>query len=154
MFQKILVATDLTPHSTTVLHVALKLAQTMGGGAAAVTVAYVIEKPTETSHWLSPLFDEEMRTYQGALQREEESARKLIAESIVAAGGDPARIGVEVCMGRAADTVVALAAELGSELIVVGTRGREGVIGSVAERITRSARRPVLVIPVHAAPPA
>lgn len=152
MFQKILVANDLTPHSTAVLQTALRLASAMGGGT--VTVVHVIEKPSETSHWLSPLFDEEMRTYQTALQREEESARTMIAGAITAAGGDPEQIAVEVCTGRAADTVVALAAELEVELIVVGTRGREGVIGSVAERITRSARRPVLVIPVAAPHPA
>lgn len=150
MFQKILVATDLSPHSATVIQVALRLAQSMGGS---VTVAHVIEKPSETSHWLSPLFDEEMRAYQGALQREDESARRLIAESVVAAGAAADAVAVEVVTGRAADTVVALAAELAADLIVVGTRGREGVIGSVAERITRTARRPVLVIPVHGAPP-
>lgn len=151
MFQKILVATDLTEHSANVLPTALRLARAVGGS---LTVTHVIEKPSESSHWLSPLFDEEMRTYQGALQREEESARKLLAEAIQAAGADPEQVSVEVITGRAADAVVALGAELEVDLIVVGTRGREGVIGSVAERITRTARRPVLVIPQHGAPPA
>jgi nucleotide-binding universal stress UspA family protein len=37
--------------------------------------------------------------------------------------------------------------EIRAGLIVVGTKGRPETLGSVAERVVRSARRPVLVIP-------
>ncbi len=53
-------------------------------------------------------------------------------------------------LGSAAEQLVQLAADLDADLIVVGTQGRHGVqrllIGSVAERVIRLARCPVLVV--------
>lgn len=53
-------------------------------------------------------------------------------------------------VGAAVDTVLAAADEVGADLIVVGTHGRTGfahlVLGSVAERIVRRARVPVLTV--------
>ena len=52
--------------------------------------------------------------------------------------------------GAAADTIVAKAEELEADLIVIGTHGRGGVsrllIGSVADRVVRTANRPVLTV--------
>ena len=61
--------------------------------------------------------------------------------------------------GSAADTIVDYADRNGVELIVLGTRGRTGfsraLLGSVAERVTRTAHCPVLTVPrdLHAARP-
>jgi nucleotide-binding universal stress UspA family protein len=48
------------------------------------------------------------------------------------------------------DELNAVAIEEGAEMIVVGTHGKTGVsralLGSVAERTTRTATRPVLVV--------
>ena len=53
-------------------------------------------------------------------------------------------------VGRAADGMAALAAEVDADLVVVGTHGRRGVsrllLGSVAELTTRLAHCPVLVV--------
>ncbi len=50
------------------------------------------------------------------------------------------------------------AREIGASLIVMGTLGRRGVrrlmLGSVAERLLRHARCPVLMIPARGAPAA
>jgi nucleotide-binding universal stress UspA family protein len=64
------------------------------------------------------------------------------------------RAGVELSTvlrnGAAAEQVGAAAQELGADLIVVGSHGRRGLshafLGSVAERIVRTASRPVLVV--------
>lgn len=52
---------------------------------------------------------------------------------------------------NAAEAILSEAAEIDAEMIVLATHGRSGVgkwlLGSVAEKIVRSARRPVLVIP-------
>lgn len=57
---------------------------------------------------------------------------------------------VRIEVGAAVDTVLAAADEVGADLIVVGTHGRTGfahlVLGSVAERIVRRARVPVLTV--------
>jgi nucleotide-binding universal stress UspA family protein len=62
----------------------------------------------------------------------------------------PARLFTHVRVGAAASEIVALAAELGAELIVVGTHGRRGLarlaLGSVAEHVLRRATCPVLVL--------
>ena len=56
-----------------------------------------------------------------------------------------------------ADAIVRRAVTLGADLIVMGTHGRTGVnrwfVGSVAERVLRSAPCPVMVVPPHDAVP-
>jgi len=56
-----------------------------------------------------------------------------------------------------ADAIVRRAAMLAADLIVMGTHGRTGVkrlvVGSVAERVLRTAPCPVMVVPVHDAVP-
>ncbi len=69
-----------------------------------------------------------------------------------------AKAGVEatthVAHGSAAAAIVNYADEIGAELIVVGSRGRTGLVrlalGSVAERVARTATRPVLTVRLHA----
>lgn len=61
--------------------------------------------------------------------------------------------GVHVVSGTAAREIVSLAEELGVDLIIMGTHGRTGLahllLGSVAERVVRTAHLPVLVVPAH-----
>ena len=56
----------------------------------------------------------------------------------------------EVVFGRGADTIVEYAADRGIDLIVMGTHGRTGMahllLGSVAERVVRTAHCPVLTV--------
>ena len=69
-------------------------------------------------------------------------------------GGLPAlaalRPVIHVRVGRIADQIASLAAEVRADLVVVGTHGRRGVerllLGSVAERLVRIAPVPVLVV--------
>jgi nucleotide-binding universal stress UspA family protein len=59
--------------------------------------------------------------------------------------------GVHVSMGSPASEIVRLARELDVGMIAMGTHGRTGLahllLGSVAERVTRFAHLPVLVVP-------
>ncbi len=58
--------------------------------------------------------------------------------------------------GRAWRVIVAEADALDCELVVMGTRGRSGLldmIGSVAHHVLERARRPVLVVPPTPTPP-
>ena len=90
--------------------------------------------------------------YYGKLyeQIEEESRRRLRKESwrVKAAGGTVA--GTHLRMGEVALEIVALAEELGADLIVMGSRGLGGVrralIGSVSDSVVRHAHCPVLVV--------
>lgn len=59
------------------------------------------------------------------------------------------RIFAHARIGKAADTILQVAVDYDADLIIVGTHGRRGidrlVLGSVAERLVRVARCPVLV---------
>jgi nucleotide-binding universal stress UspA family protein len=66
--------------------------------------------------------------------------------------GDPGlKVERVVRGGPAAEAIVSLAEELGCELIVLGSHGREGVelllMGSVAQEVLRRAACPVLCLP-------
>ena len=61
---------------------------------------------------------------------------------------------VRTAKGHAAPTIVERAAALNADLVAVGTGQRKGaakVLGSVAARVLRTARRPVLVVPTPSA---
>jgi nucleotide-binding universal stress UspA family protein len=55
--------------------------------------------------------------------------------------------------GRAAETIVAAAERLNVDAVSLGSHGRGGIaralLGSVAEAVVRSARRPVLIVPIR-----
>ncbi len=79
-----------------------------------------------------------------------EEGEKALAEAkrlLVAAGIEPR---LHVAVGDSAETIVAFARDLGSELILLGTRGHTGLggtlLGSVASRVVAHAPVPVLLI--------
>jgi nucleotide-binding universal stress UspA family protein len=89
----------------------------------------------------------ERRIYE---QIEEESRQRLreLSWRVKLAGGTLA--GAHLRMGKVALEIVALAEELGADLIVMGSRGLGGVrralMGSVSDSVVRHAHCPVLVV--------
>jgi universal stress protein A len=83
------------------------------------------------------------------LARSRAAPRRL--EALVSALGAPDGTVVQLRAGGAAEEIVKYAREVEAGLVVVGTHGRTGVsralLGSVAERVTRTAPCPVLVVP-------
>jgi nucleotide-binding universal stress UspA family protein len=102
-----------------------------------------------------PIF---LQSYPGTLGYErrlyeqiEEMSRELLRKQslrVKAAGGTVA--GTHLRMGQVALEIVALAEELGADLIVMGCRGLGGVrralMGSVSDSVVRHAHCPVLVV--------
>jgi nucleotide-binding universal stress UspA family protein len=70
----------------------------------------------------------------------------------------PTRPAAVVRDGPAVEAIVRYAAEIGADLVVMGSHGREGLghllFGSTADRVLHKAPCPVLVVPLHAAEPA
>jgi len=118
----ILLATDLSGCSGPAARVAAEYARRLG---ARLHVLHV--RPSETS---AP----------------ETALRRLVAEL----GGGPVLSAVETGI-PVADKIVRYAEDHGIGLIVVGTHRRTGVsralLGSVAERVVRTAACPVLAVP-------
>ena len=90
--------------------------------------------------------------YDGKLYEQiEEESRELLRKlswQVKAAGGAVA--GAHLRMGMVAPEIVALAKELGVDLIVMGCRGHRGIRraieGSVSDAVIRRASCPVLVV--------
>jgi nucleotide-binding universal stress UspA family protein len=85
-----------------------------------------------------------------ALKREEQAARRRLEEQarheLQRRGGPPPATETIVRAGDPASTILATAAAGEADLLVVGI-GREGALGSVAQRVMRDSGRPVLAVP-------
>ena len=143
---RILVPTDFSDSADAALAFALKLANQLGG---TVRLLHVFEDPDALSlysHAYVPM-PAEMRADTLADIR-----RQLTALTTASGRKD---VTTEVLTGPTAKTIVDCALEQQSDLIVMGTHGRHGVahllMGSVAERVVRTAACPVLVVPRLAA---
>jgi nucleotide-binding universal stress UspA family protein len=84
-------------------------------------------------------------------QRQEHQLLAKVGERLeLIATESPTEIMAHVRSGPTADEIVELAAELDSDLLVVGNHGRTGlgrlVLGSVSEKVVRTATCPVLVV--------
>lgn len=143
--KRILVATDFSEVADTALDYAIDLAKGLG---AKVTVMHAYELPV----YGFP---------SGALIATPEMATKIMAgaqEGLAAMCEKHADRGVELAQvlrdGVVWEEVHRVAGEVGADLIVIGTHGRKGIahalLGSVAEKIIRTARLPILTIhPSH-----
>ena len=140
MFQHILVATDFAPASNDALDLAIRLA---GEQKASLTILHVCEVPAfaysglgfAPADLLSPVA---------------EAAASRLDELVVATRARfPAAKGI--CkMGVPHEQILQVAAEVGCDLLVLGTHGRRGMahvaLGSVAEKVVRLCRIPVLTV--------
>jgi nucleotide-binding universal stress UspA family protein len=140
-FETILVATDFSPTSDHALEYAAMLARQTG---AALHLLYVVAFPIELTSYPSFRW-----VKLGALrdQLRADAERDLATRAAAISGVD---VTSEVKFEVPAGAIVETAAERKCQLIVMGTRGRGGVsrllLGSVAERVVRTAECPVLTV--------
>ena len=140
-FRKILVPLDFSKHSDAALDLAIELARERGGEIhllhayelpAAVTMAYGVAVP------------------QSVWDGIQESAQERLDQAL--ARVQAARVAgvTHFTTGPAPDAITAAAASLKANLIVMGTRGLTGLkhvlLGSVAERVLRTAACPILTV--------
>jgi nucleotide-binding universal stress UspA family protein len=139
---RILVPTDFSDSADAALAYALMLAGKVG---ATVRLVHVFEDPDALSiysHAYVPM-PAEMRADILA------DIRRQLSERAASAASNA--LTTDVLIGTAAGTIVKAATEQQCDLIVMGTHGRHGMahllLGSVAERVVRTAACPVLVVP-------
>jgi nucleotide-binding universal stress UspA family protein len=152
----IVVATDLTPTSAAALRQAVALAAPLG---AQVTLVFALE-PTPTPPGLEAFalegmpIDWELRVSRART----ETAERHLTELAAAASTPAVQVQPRLFTGRLPEALIEQLGPLGADLLVVGTHGRRGLshllLGSVAERLLRAARCPVLCVhPDLPAPP-
>lgn len=145
VYQRILLATDLSPASQSAERTALTLARALG---AEVSVLHVVALPPGLDARVA--VQPEAGTPALPLRDYVEAADRRELERVVAAfrdAGVPVSMAVEV--GSIAETIADVGRRSAADLIVVGTHGRTGirrvVLGSVAARLLTLTPVPVLV---------
>lgn len=141
-FRKILVPVDFSTHSARAVEVAADLARRFEGSLDLVHVFDPMAYPLPDGYvmFTRPQLDEMFARFDAELAKYEKAAL---------AAGAP-RVQTHVRQGPCAGEICNFAQEGGFELIVMGTHGRRGLnrmlLGSVTERVLRSAHCPVLTM--------
>ncbi|EMA37230.1 universal stress protein [Halobiforma nitratireducens] len=137
----IVVATDGSAAATAALERAVGLAT--GGSDAADAVVHVLSVVDTTT---------DPYRFGVADVAELERTKRNLVDDIVAALDDPdCEVRAAVRRGRPDGVVLAYAAEVDADLLVVGRTGRSGLkralLGSTTDRLLRKSSIPVLVVP-------
>lgn len=137
--KRILVPTDFSPTADAALTYALDLAPKLG---ATVSLVHVFDDLSGIQSGEYVSMPSEMR---GAIL---EDLRRRLADAAATRGHS--ELNPEVLIGPTARTIVDSAHDSRADLIVIGTHGRHGIphllLGSVAERVVRTATCPVLTV--------
>ena len=140
--EHILVPTDLTKRADAAIAYATSLATALG---ARLHLVHVLEEPFTTAGPYEFALPDTPDRREHRYQRAHDCLVEIAALA-------PASLSVttEVRSGGAADEIVKAAIDYGADLIVMTTHGRSGldhlVKGSIAERVLRRARCPVLAV--------
>jgi nucleotide-binding universal stress UspA family protein len=147
-FDRILVPTDFSPYSDEAIRYAADLSQRYGAPVTLCHVYHPVAYPLPEGF---VLYSAEQLTGLLSEFRDLLAKAKVQAESVGAL-----EVGTKLLQGVVFDEVVRFADDEGYDLIVMGTHGRTGLkhafMGSVTEKVVRTARCPVLT--VHAPPSA
>jgi nucleotide-binding universal stress UspA family protein len=140
---QILCPVDFSELSARALGYARLLAQC---GNARLTVAYA-ESFSPPPYFTEGRVAELERQYRESFQQAESALRDFVKATL---GADSGTVAVRVIEALPADGIRKLAEDTKADLIVMGTHGRSGVnrlmLGSVAERVLRESRIPVLTV--------
>jgi nucleotide-binding universal stress UspA family protein len=138
--KEILVPTDFSHGSRLAADYALELARRLG---ASVHLLHVVEDPNVAGLFTEAYIDM-------ALIRKERRCDARHRMNGLLGQLHATRVTDEIAAGTVAETISQIAADRGSDLIIMGTHGRSGIahalIGSVAERVIRIAGCPVLTV--------
>jgi nucleotide-binding universal stress UspA family protein len=142
-FTRILVPVDFSGESGRAIEYAVALAKKVGG---TIELLHVVEDPIASGAWGAEAYV--MNVPELLAELVEEATRRL--GSIKAGCDQSVPMGTRVVTGPPARSIAAIAEAERPDVIVMGTHGRTGlshlVLGSVAERVVRTAPCPVLTV--------
>ena len=138
---RILVPTDFSQPADEALDYAFRLSQTLG---ATVSVVHVFVDPFEPTLYAEQYIPMPQEIRDEVLDQ----VRRRLSECV--ARGGRANVTSAILAGAPARAIVDSARDQHADLIVMGTHGRHGMahllLGSVAERVVRTATCPVLTV--------
>ncbi len=141
MFEKILVATDGSEHGSRAAKVALELGKISGGKVTAIYVA----DTDRTSHLPDDML---LFSIRELLLKEGKEVMKEVEKQAKDAGVTFEGLVLE---GNPGSEIIGYAENAGMDIIIMGAVGRTGLdkflLGSVAEKVVRNSKIPVLTIP-------
>jgi nucleotide-binding universal stress UspA family protein len=140
--KQILCATDLSPASEPAWEEACLLGRLLGAEVLLLYVQSSLLAPVEG--YFPPHLQQEW------LNQARQETQTALDARLAQARDRNVKARARLVEGGAADRIVEVAREEACDLIVVGTRGRSGIsrvlLGSVADRVVRTAARPVLTV--------
>lgn len=141
---RILVPTDFSPTADAALEYAFDLAGRFG---ASLQILHVLDDPFVVDGMAADAYIAEAPALRTAML---DDARERLRHRAAPREALATPIETEVLFGHGARTIAEYAADRGVDLIVMGTHGRTGfahlLLGSVAERLVRTAPCPVLTV--------
>ncbi len=141
MFEKILVATDGSEHGLKAAKAAVELAKLSGGKVVAIYVA----DTSRTGHLPDDMLIFSIREL---LLKEGKEAVHQVEKLAKDAG---VNFEMNVAEGNPGSEIISYAEKSGMDIIIMGTVGRTGLdrflLGSVAEKVVRNSKIPVLTVP-------
>lgn len=144
--KRILIATDFSDCSREAVDYALSWAESLG---AELHIVHVFERPAYFEVGVSHSLQLRHNVDEWIREVKHEATRQLDALVQEAKGRRPGVHGA-LREGPTVDEILKAAEETSADLIVIGTHGRTGLphvlLGSVAERVVRSAPCPVLTV--------
>jgi nucleotide-binding universal stress UspA family protein len=143
-FTRILVPSDFGAASDAALSCAKELASRFD---ARLFLLHIVEDPTATGMWTPDVYIAASAERRDTLLRD---ATDRLESALSLNDRERFNASIDVRVGRAADGIAEFAREKTIDLIVMGTHGRRGLahmfLGSVAERVVRTAPCPVLTV--------
>jgi nucleotide-binding universal stress UspA family protein len=144
MFEKILIATDGSEQSEKAARAGVELAKLSGGTATAIYIA----DTSRTSHLPDDML---LFSIRDILIREGKEAVSYVEKLTKEAGVTFEKV---VREGNPGEEIINFAKDAGMSVIVMGSVGRTGLdkflLGSVAEKVVRNSKIPVLTVPKEA----
>ena len=140
LYKKILIATDGSEYTKKAVDYGVDLSKHTGAKLHAI---YVVD----TAAFASIPMDAAWESMYELLRQEGDEATKYVAEKAESEGVEIERLTVE---GHPADELIKYAENNSIDMIILGTIGKSGLdrflLGSVAEKVVRNSKIPVLVV--------
>jgi nucleotide-binding universal stress UspA family protein len=147
MFERILIATDGSKHSERAAETGIEMARLYGSTVTALYVVDIGKEYAPLGDLISKVADSLIAGIKSNLQNQGEDATRKVAEMAEKAGIAAQR---KITEGYPAEDIIRIATEEDMNLIVMGGIGATGLdrflLGSVADKVVRTSKVPVLVV--------